>query len=123
MIPTIYLKSILKIQLVNWIISLFKRNFELIVSRFKVNATMKILKLLIFVPGLLLLVKISYVHCNGRFLEPPSRSSIWRFSEFKDQNPPVNYNDNHLDCGGALVIIIYRLWLGDWDALTKYVYR
>lgn len=72
---------------------------------------MNIFKSLIFVPCFLLFVKIKDVNSNGRFLEPPSRSSIWRFEEFKNQNPPVNYNDNHLDCGGALVIIIYILIL------------
>lgn len=36
--------------------------------------------------------------CNGhgRLIEPPSRSSAWRYG-FKT---PANYNDNELFCGG-----------------------
>lgn len=52
---------------------------------------------------LVLATKIDESFSNGRFLEPPSRSSMWRFPEFKHLNPPENYNDNHLDCGGKLV--------------------
>lgn len=33
--------------------------------------------------------------------EPPNRSSLWRFPEFKSQNPIPNYSDMELFCGGA----------------------
>ncbi|CAG7728556.1 unnamed protein product [Allacma fusca] len=36
-------------------------------------------------------------------MEPPNRSSIWRFPEFASYNPPSNYNDNELFCGGYSV--------------------
>ena len=39
------------------------------------------------------------VHGHGRLIEPPSRSSMWRFG-FKN---PTNYNDNALFCGGKSV--------------------
>jgi hypothetical protein len=34
-----------------------------------------------------------------RMMLPPSRSSLWRFEEFKVQNPPINYDDDGLYCG------------------------
>ncbi|XP_013416594.1 uncharacterized protein LOC106178101 [Lingula anatina] len=37
---------------------------------------------------------------HGRLIEPPSRSSLWRFQEFVDLVTP-NYNDNELFCGGV----------------------
>lgn len=33
---------------------------------------------------------------HGMLLDPPGRSSMWRF--FPDQ--PPNYNDNGINCGG-----------------------
>ncbi|XP_042903334.1 uncharacterized protein [Parasteatoda tepidariorum] len=39
------------------------------------------------------------VQGHGRLLEPPSRSSMWRFG----YNSPPNYNDNELFCGGIYV--------------------
>lgn len=33
-------------------------------------------------------------------MRPPNRSSIWRVPEFAGQNPPANYDDNQLYCGG-----------------------
>ena len=36
---------------------------------------------------------------HGRLIEPPSRSSMWRFGF----NNTVNYNDNALFCGGKSV--------------------
>jgi len=41
------------------------------------------------------------IHGHGRFMKPPNRSSIWRVPEFAAQNPPINYSDNELFCGGA----------------------
>lgn len=35
-------------------------------------------------------------HGHGRLLEPPGRSSLWRFGF----DAPPNYNDNELYCGG-----------------------
>jgi len=50
----------------------------------------------------LLLVALAAVSINGhgRFMKPPNRSSIWRVPEFASQNPPPNYGDNELYCGG-----------------------
>lgn len=39
---------------------------------------------------------IDVCHGHGRLIEPPSRSSAWRFGF----NTPHNYNDNELFCGG-----------------------
>lgn len=43
-----------------------------------------------------LLQLIDVCNGHGRLLEPPSRSSAWRFG----YNVPVNYNDDELFCGG-----------------------
>jgi len=40
---------------------------------------------------------------HGRLMNPPSRSTIWRFQEFAHLNPVANYNDNELFCGGFAV--------------------
>jgi len=40
------------------------------------------------------------INGHGRFMKPPNRSSIWRVPEFAGQNPPANYDDNQLYCGG-----------------------
>ncbi|ODM92262.1 hypothetical protein Ocin01_14420 [Orchesella cincta] len=37
---------------------------------------------------------------HGRLMEPPNRSSLWRFPEFNQHSPTINYNDNELFCGG-----------------------
>ncbi|RWS10759.1 uncharacterized protein B4U80_01558 [Leptotrombidium deliense] len=39
---------------------------------------------------------------HGMLIDPPSRSSAWRFG-FKT---PINYNDNELFCGGFLVSLL-----------------
>lgn len=41
----------------------------------------------------------SEVKGHGRLIDPPSRSSMWRYG----YNNPPNYNDNQLYCGGAQV--------------------
>lgn len=46
---------------------------------------------------------VYHVTGHGRLMEPPNRSSLWRFSEYRQYNPPVNYNDNENFCGGASV--------------------
>jgi hypothetical protein len=46
------------------------------------------------------LAVISLVSGHGRLLDPPSRSSLWRFGEFAHRNPPQNLDDNELFCGG-----------------------
>jgi len=43
---------------------------------------------------------IAGVNGHGRFMKPVSRSSVWRVPEFQGQNPPPNYDDNQLYCGG-----------------------
>jgi len=49
---------------------------------------------------LVLLALAVQVNSHGRLMRPPNRSSIWRVPEFASQNPPANYNDNELYCGG-----------------------
>ena len=41
-------------------------------------------------------ISINDVHAHGRLVEPPSRSSMWRYGF----STPANYNDNQLYCGG-----------------------
>lgn len=44
------------------------------------------------------------VDSHGYMLEPPNRSSLWRFPEqFGQFNPPENFEDNQLFCGGVEV--------------------
>ncbi|ODN04840.1 hypothetical protein Ocin01_01848 [Orchesella cincta] len=47
------------------------------------------------------LAVMSTVSAHGRFMKPASRSSVWRVPEFASQNPPANYDDNQLYCGGV----------------------
>lgn len=60
---------------------------------------------LYIIVGLALQLSSNYVQVrgHGRLLEPPNRSSIWRFPEFSDRKPPVNYDDNALYCGNYTV--------------------
>ena len=44
----------------------------------------------------ILMMLVARTNGHGRLIEPPSRSSMWRFG-FKT---PVNYDDNQLFCGG-----------------------
>lgn len=45
----------------------------------------------------ILLTSVTHIcHGHGRLIEPPSRSSAWRYGF---QTPP-NYNDHELYCGG-----------------------
>ena len=41
----------------------------------------------------------SFVKGQGRMLQPPSRTSMWRFG----YDTTVNHNDNVLNCGGTVV--------------------
>jgi len=43
------------------------------------------------------------IHSHGRLNEPPNRSSLWRHEEFYKHDPPINYNDVELFCGGVVV--------------------
>ena len=45
---------------------------------------------------LILLYHVIHSEGHGRLVEPPSRSSMWRYG-FRT---PVNYDDNQLFCGG-----------------------
>lgn len=54
---------------------------------------------IIFSILIIILFLLSEVDCHGRLIEPPSRSSMWRFG-FKTK---PNYNDNELFCGGYTV--------------------
>ncbi|CAL8087627.1 unnamed protein product [Orchesella dallaii] len=42
------------------------------------------------------------VSAHGRLLEPPNRSSLFRCNEFSHLEPPENWDDNALYCGGKL---------------------
>jgi hypothetical protein len=44
-----------------------------------------------------------FVTGHGRLMDPPSRGSLWRFPQFAEYNPPKNYDDNQLFCGGFKV--------------------
>lgn len=41
-------------------------------------------------------VNVDFIQGHGRMLEPPMRSSAWRYGF----PTPKNYNDNELNCGG-----------------------
>lgn len=58
--------------------------------------TFLLLSILLPVIGFLIIP----VSSHGRQVRPPGRSSLWRFSQFADMYPPVNYDDNQLYCGG-----------------------
>jgi len=53
--------------------------------------------------GYLAIVLLDPTEGHGILLEPPGRSSLWRFDEFKHLNPTPNYDDNGLNCGGLQV--------------------
>ena len=44
------------------------------------------------------------VRGHGRLVEPPSRSSMWRYGF----NTPHNYDDNAINCGGLYVSKLSR---------------
>ena len=48
------------------------------------------------------LVLVDYTSGHARLIQPPSRSSMWRFG-FKN---PADYNDNQGFCGGIKVCYI-----------------
>ena len=48
---------------------------------------------------------------HGMMLEPPGRSSVWRFSEFAAYDPPRNGNDNELFCGGLRHVVPSILYI------------
>lgn len=56
-------------------------------------------------------VLTAQVHGHARFMEPPSRASLWRVKNTDDMIIPfksiveANYNDNSLFCGGREVFI------------------
>lgn len=52
------------------------------------------------ISSFLFLYLVQESHSHGRFMKPVSRSSIWRDPDFAGYNPPKNYNDNELFCGG-----------------------
>uniref|UniRef100_A0A6P7GK18 Uncharacterized protein LOC114343384 n=1 Tax=Diabrotica virgifera virgifera TaxID=50390 RepID=A0A6P7GK18_DIAVI len=58
------------------------------------------LKVVLFF-GIYLVAKISG---HGMMLNPPGRSSFWRFNK----TAPINYNDNQVFCGGAYVSILQK---------------
>lgn len=52
-----------------------------------------------FVLFVLAVAAVANVAGHGMMLEPPQRSSMWRFG----YNVPANYDDNGLFCGGVTV--------------------
>ena len=46
-----------------------------------------------------LLIKLVLVNSHGRLLDPPARSSAWRY----DSRFPAFFNDNQMFCGGFQV--------------------
>jgi len=46
-----------------------------------------------------LLMTLGTVRSHGRLMDPPMRASIWRFPEFDQFNPPINYDDDGYYCG------------------------
>ena len=50
--------------------------------------------------GLVALLSLTYsAEGHGRMIDPPMRSSMWRYGF----DTPKNYNDNELNCGGFVV--------------------
>lgn len=50
---------------------------------------------------------VSLANGHGMVMDPPNRSSLWRF----DKTAPINYNDNQMFCGGFGVIFLLFLLL------------
>jgi len=46
-------------------------------------------------------VAVYHVNGHGRMVHPTSRSSVWRDPAYSSYNPPENWNDNEIYCGGA----------------------
>lgn len=57
--------------------------------------------------SLLLIVFFKEAESHGMMLDPPNRSSMWRF----DSTAPVNNDDNQLYCGGMNVRIIICFYI------------
>lgn len=57
---------------------------------------------------LFLVTLVNHANSHGRLMEPPNRSSLWRFEEYESQNPPINYDDNQIFCGGFYVNYNYK---------------
>nr|KAG5691649.1 hypothetical protein BaRGS_022924 [Batillaria attramentaria] len=52
---------------------------------------------LVVVVMLMLMAQLRLVDGHGYVMDPPQRSSMWRFG----YNTPINYDDDHLFCGGV----------------------
>lgn len=65
---------------------------------------MGISRALLLVTLYLLQLQHGQVSGHGRMMDPPNRSSLWRLAEYESYNPPINYDDNQLFCGGFVVI-------------------
>lgn len=48
---------------------------------------------------LILILVIKEIYCRGRLIDPPARSSAWRY----DNRFPTYYDDNQMFCGGLQV--------------------
>lgn len=53
----------------------------------------------LFTTLLLFFALINHAYGHGRLLDPPARSSAWRF----DKKFPIEYTDNEMFCGGFQV--------------------
>lgn len=63
---------------------------------------------------LIVLGFVAQAAAHGRFIEPPSRASAWRFGF----DTPVNWDDNELNCGGIGVSISTK-----FPELIEFVYQ
>ncbi|KAJ8317044.1 hypothetical protein KUTeg_004948 [Tegillarca granosa] len=63
---------------------------------------MKHLKLLNAVLAVMcILNEFKFAESHGRLMDPPSRSTLWRYSQFRDRaGVEINYSDTSLFCGG-----------------------
>ncbi|OXA54698.1 hypothetical protein Fcan01_10849 [Folsomia candida] len=64
---------------------------------------MGISRALLLVTLYLLQLQHGQVSGHGRMMDPPNRSSLWRLAEYESYNPPINYDDNQLFCGGFVL--------------------
>ena len=66
----------------------------------------------------ILLHVITQTHGHGRLVDPPGRSTMWRYGF----NTPVNTNDHQLSCGGFGVRILYTAAFWSLKLEFKYSY-
>lgn len=62
------------------------------------------------------LAVLALVHGHGRLVKPAGRATLWRNPEFAKYNPPRNYDDTQLFCGGVYVrtkyvTVPWKFWI------------